>query len=155
MKPVFSAWTAEEDNEPVRTRKGIGIIEMWSTDDDMIMYCPFCKKAGFNVRVGPKILMPGETRQPDYESWLQCPDCFEVLAAHVIEHDATIIKDDIETVDNPFENTTEIIGAHAKRTSPQGKKAAAKIKRDRTKLDDDPEIDPLLKKHGDRVKVLE
>ena len=53
--------------------------------------------------------MPGEKREPDYDQFLQCTDCFEVVAAYVVEHDATIIRDDIPTVETPFENTTEII----------------------------------------------
>ncbi|MDW0258765.1 MAG: hypothetical protein QN829_08570, partial [Nitrososphaeraceae archaeon] len=69
----------EEDNEPVRTsilRKGVGIIEMEYYEDEVVMYCPHCKAAGFQVKLGPKILMPGETRQPDYDQFLQCTDCF-------------------------------------------------------------------------------
>ena len=36
--------------------------------------------------------MPGEKREPDYDQFLQCTDCFEVVAAYVVEHDATIIE---------------------------------------------------------------
>jgi hypothetical protein len=98
--------------------------------------------------------MPGEERQPDYDQWLQCPDCGEVIATHVIEHDATIIRDDIPTVETPYENTTEIMGAVSKRTTKQGKRATERRKRNRTKLDDDPEIDSLLRIYGDNVRVL-
>jgi hypothetical protein len=157
----FSAWSEsdyeeEEDNQPFRRRiqrKGVGIIEIDYHDDEMVMWCPHCASYGFRVRLGPKILMPGQKREPDYDQWLQCPDCFEVVATYVVENDAVIIRDDIPTVETPFENTTEIIGVPS-RTSRQGQKAAAKRKRDRTKLDDDPEIDSLLKIYGDRVKVL-
>ena len=89
MKPKFISWSSEEEeepNEPIRTsilRKGVGIIDMQYNDEEMIMFCPYCKKAGFQVRLGPKILMPGETRQPDYDKWLQCTDCYEVVAAYV------------------------------------------------------------------------
>jgi len=157
MKPSFSAWSPydEEDNEPFKTkilRKGIGIIEMDQYDDHVEMWCPHCKAAGFRVKLGPKILMPNEVRQPDYDQWLECPDCCEIVAAYVVEHDATIIVDDIPTVETPFENTTEIIGAHAKRTSAAGKKAAAIRKRPTHK---DKEIQREIDQHGfDAVNII-
>jgi hypothetical protein len=115
-----------------------------------------CKEAGFKVKLGPKILMPNEVRQPDYDQWLQCPDCYEVVAAYVIEHDATIIRDDIPTVDNPFENTTEIIGAVAKRHTTVGKRATAKRNRERNRPHHkDPEIDREIQQHGEEnVRII-
>lgn len=68
--------------------------------------------------------MPGETRQPEYESWWECKDCHEIVAAYVVEHDGTA-----------------------------GQKAAAKRKRNRNKMHEDPEIDPLMRIYGDRVTV--
>ena len=134
MKSVYSEddFDQEDNNEPFRTRilrKGVGIIDMQYYEDEMVMYCPFCKKAGFQVKFVNKILMPGQKREPDYDQWLQCPDCNEVVAAYVVEHDATIIVDDIPTVETPFEDTTEIMGAVPKRSSPAGKRATTKRRR--------------------------
>lgn len=96
--------------------------------------------------------MPGEKREPDYDQFLQCTDCFEVVAAYVVEHDATIIRDDIPTVETPFENTTEIISV-AKRTSRQGIKARKKRNRP---TDPDKEIQRELDQHGsDRVHIIQ
>ena len=69
-----------------------------------------------------------------------------------MEHDATIITDAVETVDNPFENQTEVRGI-AKRSSSAGQKAAAKRKRNRNKMHEDPEIDALIRIYGDHVTV--
>lgn len=83
--PVFEVWSSdddEEEQEPTRTRiqrKGVGIIEMISFDDHLTIYCPHCRAAGFKVKLGPRILMPNETRQPDYDQWLECTDCHEVV----------------------------------------------------------------------------
>lgn len=118
MKPSFSEWSESddepyEDNEPIRKRilrKGVGVIEMEYSEDQMIAYCPHCKQAGFRVRLDPKILMLGETRQPEYESWWECKDCHEIVAAYVVEHDGTIITNAVETVESPYENQTEIMG---------------------------------------------
>ena len=157
----FNAWSdsdyEEEDNSrPIRMRiqrKGVGIIDVDYYEDEMVMYCPRCKEYGFRCKLGPKILMPGEQRQPDYENWLQCPDCFEVVAAYVVENDATIIRDEIPTVENPFENTSKIMGANPRRTTIAGQKALAKRRQNRMKLDDDPEINDLLRIYGDNVTV--
>ena len=159
-KPSFSVWSSsddedDEDNQPVRTRiqlKGIGIIEMDFYEDDIVMWCPFCKNAGFNVKAGCKILMPNEVRQPDYENWLQCPDCYEIVAAYVIEHDASIIVGIlIESVETPFENQTEIMGL-AKVTSRQGIKARKKRNRPHHK---DKDIDWEIQQHGsENVNVI-
>ena len=97
-------------------------------DDNMVWYCPHCKECGFRVAMGAKILMPGQKREPDHESWLKCPDCSLVTPTYIVENDATIIVDDIPTVETPFENTTEIMGL-AKRTSKQGIKARKKRNR--------------------------
>jgi hypothetical protein len=88
----------------------VGVIEMEYSEDQMVAYCPHCKQAGFRVRLDPKILMPGETRQPEYESWWECKDCHEIVAAYVVEHDGTIITNAVETVESPYENQTEIMG---------------------------------------------
>ena len=159
----FNAWSSsdyddEEDNSrPVRMRiqrKGVGIIDVEYSEDEMTMYCPHCKEYGFRCKLGPKILMPGEQRQPDYENWLQCTSCYEVVAAFVVEDDATIIRDDIPTVETPFENTTKIMGANPKRSSPAGKNAARGRKRKKTILHEDPEINELMRIYGDRVNVV-
>jgi len=154
---VESDYNEEYDKEPIRTRilrKGVGIIEMISFSDETIMYCPKCKEAGFQVKLGPRILMPNEERQPDYDSWLQCTSCAEIVAAYVVEHDATIIRDDIPTVETPFENTTEIMGANARRTSKTGKRATAKRNKERYRPHHkDPDIQLELDK-GLAVNIL-
>jgi hypothetical protein len=94
-------------------------------------------------------------KQPDYDQWLQCTDCYEIVAAYVVEHDATIIRDDIPTEDNPFENTTEILGAVPKRTSKQGIKASAKRRHEKNRPHSkDKEIDEERRRHGDRMNVI-
>jgi hypothetical protein len=119
------------------------------------LVCPKCKEAGFQVKLGPKILMPGEKATPDYNSWLQCTSCAEIVAAYIVEHDATIIRDDIPTVDNPFENTSEIMGAVAKRSTKAGKRASAKRDKERYRPHHkDADIDREMQRHGDRVNVI-
>lgn len=156
------SWSSEEEepNEPIRTsilRKGVGIIDMHYYEDDVVMFCPHCKAAGFKVKLGPRILMDGETtRPPDYENWLSCPDCYEVVAAYVVEGDASIIRDEIETVETPFETQTVIMGAGPKRTSVKGKQATARRYREKNRPHHkDKEIDREIQQYGsDNVHVV-
>lgn len=118
------------------------------------IYCPHCLKRGYKVRLGPKILMPGQKRPDDYDEWLECPTCLWLCPIYQIEKETTI-KDSIETIDNPFDNKT-IIESLPKRTNRIGKKIAARgRKTDKNKLHDDPEISELMRIYGDRVKVIQ
>ena len=114
--------------------------------------CPFCENRGYRVKLGPKILMPGQVRDSDYENWLECPTCYVVIPIYEMPKEETI-KDTVETAETPFENKTQIIGI-PKRNSPAGKRASAKKRRNKIKLDPDPEIDALVRIYGDRVKVV-
>jgi hypothetical protein len=99
--------------------------------------------------------MPYELRPEDYDSWLQCPTCYEVIPIYEAEKEATL-KNAIETIDDPLENKT-IIESLPNRTNKKRKKTISKSKRrsrNKLKLDDDPEIDSLLRIYGDRVTVL-
>jgi hypothetical protein len=70
-------------------------------DEDQPVYCKKCLSRGYRVALGPKILMPGEVRQPDYDEWLECPTCSLVIAKFELEKEASI-KDSVETLETPF-----------------------------------------------------
>ena len=108
-------------------------FEVWSEEP---VYCKNCLSRGYQVPLGPKILMPGQIKEPDYDEWFECPTCPNVIAKFEIEKGASI-KDAVETVESPFENQTEILGV-SKRTSKQGIKARKKRNKPHHK---DPEID--------------
>lgn len=100
----------------VRKREYVGEVDISEPEDEeQIPYCKKCLSRGYRVALGPKILMPGEVRQPDYDEWLECPTCYNVIPKYEIEKEATI-KDEVETVESPFENQSEILGL-SKRTS--------------------------------------
>jgi Fe-S-cluster-containing hydrogenase component 2 len=116
------------------------------------VYCPHCLDRGYKVLLGPRILQPNEPRPADYENWIQCPTCLWICPLHEIAHEEEI-KDTMETIDNPFEQGKFILETVYKRNNPKGKKLSAKKRRNKIKLDDDPEIDALLRAYGDNVKV--
>jgi hypothetical protein len=60
----------------------------------------------------------------------------------------------METIESPFEQAKFILETVYKRTSPKGKKAAVKKRRNKIKLDEDPDINELMRIYGDRVNVV-
>jgi hypothetical protein len=65
----------------LKRRGGVGIIDFHEDDpeeEEVIQYCKHCLEAGFQVKLGPKILMPGEVRAEDYESCIQCDQCYSI-----------------------------------------------------------------------------
>jgi hypothetical protein len=121
-------------------------------DEPEPIFCPWCENRGYRVLLGPKILMPNEPRPQDYEDWLQCPTCYELIPIYEMPKEETI-KDSIETIDNPFESGKFQLQTIPKRNTPAGKKAYAKPRSKKFKLDPDPEIAELLRIYGDNVKV--
>jgi hypothetical protein len=133
--------------------------EFTQYDDEEIepIYCPHCEKRGYLVQLGPRILEPNEPRPQDYEEWLECPTCYQVIPIYELPKEETI-KDSIETIESPFEQGKFILESIPKRTV-TNKKTCKKLnrrnrKRNKIKLDEDPEIDALLRIHGDRVNVI-
>jgi hypothetical protein len=114
--------------------------------------CPFCENRGYRVLLGPRILGPNEPRPEDYDQFLECPTCYEVIPLHEIPAKEEI-KDAVETIDNPFESGKFQLETVYKRNSPKGKEVLEKKRSKKYKLDPDPEIAELLRIYGDNVKV--
>lgn len=145
----------------VTKRKNVGEIIIYDDEpyeeEEKPVWCKHCLSYGFRVRmlVGQRILMVGEQRPPDFDQFLNCPDCSNVIAIHEVEKEASI-KDTVETVDNPFDQGKDIIvGAHEKITRKTMSKRARKGRRRSLRgHHKDPEIDALLRIYGDRVNVV-
>jgi hypothetical protein len=96
--------------------------------------------------------MANEPVPEDYENYLECGKCFWVCPIYSVEKIAEI-KNAIETQESPFDNKFHLESIPP-RNSPAVKRASAKKTSKKIKLDDDPEIDSLLKIYGDKVNVL-
>jgi len=85
------------------------------------------------VHLGPKILFCYEPRPDDYDNWLECPTCVWLCPIDEAYQEA-VIKNAIQTIDNPFDNKT-IIESLPNRTNKKGsgKKTLSK-RRSRNKL---------------------
>jgi hypothetical protein len=128
-------------------------IDEYYEDELEDVTCPFCEKRGYRILLGPKILIPNEPRPADYESFLECPTCYEVIPIHEIPKEEEI-KDAVETIESPYEQGKFILESIPKRGSAAGKKLSPKKRRNKIKLDPDPEINELLEIYGDNITVL-
>jgi Fe-S-cluster-containing hydrogenase component 2 len=136
-------------------------MKTWSEEDIAESYedeledilCPHCEERGYQVRLGPKILMPNEPRPDDYDQFLECGSCGWICPIYQIEQEATI-KDAVETQESPFESKTIIESLPKRNFHKTGKKVTRGKKRDRNRLHRDDEINEEMKRHGDRVNVV-
>ncbi len=123
-----------------------------SLEDELeTIYCPYCMQHDYKNVLGRKILMPGEVRPDDYENYLECPTCYSVIPIHEGLKEETI-KDAVETHESPFEDKL-ILQSIPKRSSPKGRRITAKRRHNKLKLDEDKEINDLLRKYGDNITV--
>ena len=104
--------------------------------------CPHCLERGYKVRLGGRILEPNVPRPADYENWLQCPTCLWICPIFELPKEEEI-KDAVETIESPFEQGKFILESIPKRSSAGGRKLSAKKRRNKIKLDPDPEINEL------------
>lgn len=141
----------------LKRRGGAGIIDFHEDDpeeEEVIQYCKHCLEAGFQVKLGPKILMPNEKRGEDYESWLQCDQCYSIYPVYEIEKQKKLQVGELKghVVENPFD-ANETLESVPKRTTAAGIKVRKKRNRPTHK---DKEIDREIQQHGsENVHVLE
>jgi len=141
----------------VRKREYVGEVDFGDPvdeeDEEPVQYCPHCLKfANILSKLGPR---SWKGQMPvDNDLFCQCFTCGNIYGVHEIAQDSQL-KNTVETLDNAFESNQTEIESIPKRTSPAGKKATAKRKRERNRPHHkDPEIDALMRIYGDRVKVV-
>jgi hypothetical protein len=99
------------------------------------------------IELKNRIYPDNEPIPVDHDQFRQCYNCGEIVPVYELEKEATI-KDVVETVEDPFDIAkNSFLGIDSR--------ASAKKRRSKIKLDDDPEINDLLRINGDRVNVLE
>jgi hypothetical protein len=125
----------------------------WDDDPEPI-YCQMCLKRGYQNRLGPKILMPGQVREEDYENFLECAGCGWICPIFAVEKEAEI-KNTIETQSSPYDDKFQFVSIPT-RAAEKGRKARPKrIKKDKNILHEDKEINEEMRRHGtDNVRVV-
>ena len=130
-------------------------IEEYEDTEQLPLYCPICIERGYQNRLGPKIPTLNEPRPDDYEDWFECSVCGYIRHYNEIPVQEEI-QDTIEKQTNPHEDRLQLVSiptrAAEKGKKPRGKKVRRK---NRNKLDDDPEIDALMRIYGEQnVRVV-
>ena len=108
------------------------------SENERVSYCRKCLEYGFRVKLKNRIYPKGQPIPPDNENWLQCHSCGEVYPIYEKKNEA-MIKDFVETVDNPFDSGNMFLGIDS-RTSIGGKNARKKRERQK-QLDEIKETD--------------
>jgi hypothetical protein len=130
-------------------------------DEDTNIYCPMCEKLGFTAIMGPKLILEGQQREPDHDSFLQCPSCGWLCPIHEVGPEPEI-QDTAQTIESPYDNQEGIVMGVANRQTQRKKKAVSSNRVTRTTSkrrahkiqESDPEIEELKRRYGDdNVKV--
>jgi hypothetical protein len=142
----------------MRRRDYVRVVDFHEDDDEeeeRPRFCPHCLEYGFQVKLGPKILMNGEVKQPNYSEWLQCHECGNIYPVYEAKYEQTI-QGFAQLTDNPFDDQKGQVLGFAKRYTKEGKMELDKRQRERTREHHkDPEIDALLRIYGeDNVHII-
>jgi hypothetical protein len=123
-------------------------------DNTKKSYCKHCLKFGFIVPLKNRIYPDNEPIPVDHDQWSQCHECGAIVPIYELEKEATI-KEVVETVDNPFDIGTSILGIDS-RTS-IGRKNAIKKKERQKQLEDikDDEVKRDLAKGNTLISYVE
>jgi hypothetical protein len=132
----------------IKRKHTFSIIDV---DEEEIVsrYCHHCMEYGFYNKLGPKILIGDERPAPDHDKWCQCIACGHIYAIHETTKEE-MIKDSIETIQNPFDEGKHIIGLGNRRHK---KNKYEKLLED-IEQEKDPEIRAELRK-GNKVTIIE
>lgn len=94
--------------------------------------CPHCLEWGFHRKMGPKFVMLGQVREPDWENWLQCYQCGNVYPVYEVKAQEKLKLDtQRHKQDNPFEAKNSFVTGIPKRSSKAGKRALERKRRER------------------------
>jgi hypothetical protein len=107
-------------------------------EEEALYYCKHCEQFGFKIPLRNRIYPESEPVPADSDQWRQCHECGLIVPIYELEKESQI-KDVVETVNNPFDSGTSILGID-KRTF--GGKSTRK-KRERQKQLDDIKDDDL------------
>ena len=146
-----------------RDNSYIGMVDSTEDEYDNI-YCPICQNLGFRSLMGPKLILVGQKREPDHDNWLQCPSCGWLCPIYQAEPEPQI-QDTAETIESPYDEEKGIVLSTENRSSQTQRRRRKQAYTNRVtrptskrnkkqKLHADDEINYLLQKYGDNMKVI-
>ena len=158
-------WDLVNYTSELRDRKGnfFAFID-FNENDGKIRECPHCLEYEIHNKLRPRILKKGEVKPPDYDQFVQCYECGNVFPIYQ-SYPETEIKDSLETVKDPFENSESVFLSTETRATQRRKrerrdkyrKGMYKYTSKRLQHDEqeDPEIQEEIDRHGpDNVHII-
>lgn len=127
--------------------------------------CPHCLEYEIHNRLGPKIKKKDELPAPDDDQFMSCYECGSTFPAYETFAESQI-KDSLETVNNPFENSESVFlstdsraTTRRKRENKDGyRRGVHKYMHKRIDYaeSEDPDIQREIDKHGsDNVHIIQ
>jgi hypothetical protein len=138
----------------LRNKNYVGIV-IDDHEDDVVRFCRYCLVYDVKIKLGPRQAKHGDERGPDWDLFMQCPNCGKITPKHE-EKQEQEVSAFVEVTDNPFDDGVEILGARPKRNSPAGIKERDKRMKERNRMHHkDKEIDDAIRQFGEEnVKVV-
>ena len=140
----------------MRRRDHIRVVISDDSDEEELevkpRYCEHCLTFELKMPLRPLRIEYGKEPKPDHDLWLECYNCGSIYPKFQTKSEQAL-EGFTEPSDNPMIDNAVIEPVHLKRSSPRGKKAAAKRKKEQYReRSNDKEIDELYRKGYD-VKV--
>jgi len=123
----------------------------FNENEGKIRECPHCLEYEVHNKLKPRILKKGEVRPPDYDDFVQCWECGNIFPIYQ-SYPESEIKDSLETVQDPFENSESIFLSTDNRAT-QRRKGRKHKSRFKIGEHQDPEIQAAIDK-GLAVNIL-
>ena len=132
-------------------------------DEGSIKECPHCLEYGFHHKLYARIKKEGEPTAPDDDQFGSCHECGNTVPIYTAHYESEI-KDSLETVQNPFENTESVFlstDSSATTRRKRERKARKGVHKYRSKRIDyeekkDPDIQREIDRHGsDNVRIIQ
>lgn len=133
-------------------------------DEGSIKECPHCLEYGFHHKLYSRIRKEGEPTAPDDDQFGSCHECGNTVPIFQAHYESEI-KDSLETVQNPFENSESVFlstdssaTTRRKRDRKDGhRKGVHKYRSKRINYDkqEDSDIQREIDRHGsDNVRII-
>jgi hypothetical protein len=78
-------------------------------DENPLKLCPNCLEHGSMGVLGPRLLLPNETKTSDWDQFLSCESCYTVVPIYEAKIRSQI-EDFSELTENPFKEGSNILG---------------------------------------------
>ena len=102
-------WDLARYTSELRDSKGnfFAFVDFNEYGEGKIRECPHCLEYEIHNKLQPRILEKGQVRPPDYDDFIQCYECGNIFPIYEA-HFESEIKDNLETVQTPFEANESI-----------------------------------------------